>query len=78
MGHKMNDENIIKRTCKELNITQRELAERMEIPESTIARWKGGDLPRLADLYLNTLLENKKQKEILDAIKKARDFIERI
>ena len=56
----MTDENIVKRVCRELNITQRELAERMEIPESTIARWKGGDLPRLAELYLNALLERRK------------------
>ncbi|WP_258033198.1 helix-turn-helix domain-containing protein [Campylobacter concisus] len=66
-----NSENIIKRVCKELGITQRELAERMEIPESTIARWKNGDIPRLADLYLNALLENVDLKTKLEAIKKA-------
>nr|DAR76770.1 MAG TPA: helix-turn-helix domain protein [Caudoviricetes sp.] len=65
------DDNIVKRVCKELGITQRELAERMEIPESTIARWKNGDIPRLADLYLNALLENVDLKTKLEAIKKA-------
>lgn len=63
--------NIVKKVCAELGITQRELAERMDIPESTIARWKNGDIPRLADLYLNALLENVDLKTKLEAIKKA-------
>lgn len=67
----MSEENIVKRVCKELNLTQRELAERMDIPESTIARWKNGDIPRLADLYLNALLENVDLKTKLEVIKKA-------
>lgn len=70
-----NNENIVKRVCKELGITQRELAERMDIPESTVARWKGGDLPRLAELYLNALLENIELKSKLEAIKKAHEII---
>jgi hypothetical protein len=68
-------QNIVKRVCKELNITQRELAERMDIPESTVARWKGGDLPRLAELYLNALLENIELKSKLEAIKKAHEIV---
>jgi len=70
-----NNENIVKRVCKELGITQRELAERMDIPESTVARWKGGDLPRLAELYLNALLENIELKSKLEAIKKAHEIV---
>lgn len=70
-----NNENIVKRVCKELNITQRELAERVDIPESTVARWKGGDLPRLAELYLNALLENIELKSKLEAIKKAHEIV---
>lgn len=69
------DDNIVKRVCKELNITQRELAERMDIPESTVARWKGGDLPRLAELYLNALLENIELKSKLETIKKAHEIV---
>lgn len=68
-------QNIVKRVCKELGITQRELAERMDIPESTVARWKGGDLPRLAELYLNALLENIELKSKLEAIKKAHEIV---
>ncbi|WP_297945451.1 helix-turn-helix transcriptional regulator [uncultured Campylobacter sp.] len=69
------EQNIVKRVCKELGITQRELAERMDIPESTVARWKGGDLPRLAELYLNALLENIELKSKLETIKKAHEIV---
>lgn len=72
------EQNIIKQTCKELQITQRELAERMEIPESTIARWKSGDIPRLAELYLNALLENIEMKAKLETIKKAHEIITKL
>ena len=68
-------QNIVKRVCKELNITQRELAERMDIPESTVARWKGSDLPRLAELYLNALLENIELRSKLETIKKAHEIV---
>lgn len=68
-------DNIVKRVCAELGITQRELAERMDIPESTIARWKSGDIPRLAELYLNALLENIDLKTKLQIIKKANEII---
>ncbi|QCD52832.1 helix-turn-helix domain-containing protein [Campylobacter sp. RM16192] len=71
-------ENIVKRVCAELKITQRELAERMDIPESTIARWKSGDIPRLAELYLNALLENVSLKEKLEAIKKAHEIVSKL
>lgn len=71
-------DNIVKRVCAELGITQRELAERIDIPESTIARWKSGDIPRLADLYLNALLENLDLKTKLEAIKQAHEIISKL
>lgn len=33
------NENIIKQTCKELGITQKELAERMGVSVDTISNW---------------------------------------
>ena len=78
MAGEKETENIVKKVCRELNITQRELAERMEIPESTIARWKSGDIPRLAELYLNALLENIEIKAKLETIKKAHEIISKL
>ena len=35
----MEKENIVKKTCKELGITQKELAERMGVAENTVGNW---------------------------------------
>ncbi|MFK0405545.1 helix-turn-helix domain-containing protein, partial [Campylobacter jejuni] len=71
-------ENIVKRVCKELNITQAELGRQLDVPASTINTWASGKIPKMAEVALTLMLENKQQKEILEAIKKARDFIGRI
>lgn len=40
-----NDENLIKKTCKELGLTQKELAQQMGIAENTISQWARGITP---------------------------------
>jgi len=72
------DENIVNKVCERLQITQRELAKQIDIPESTIARWKSGDLPRLADLYLNLLLENKNLKDQILKLKSFKTLLDEI
>ncbi|CEF57722.1 TPA: helix-turn-helix transcriptional regulator [Campylobacter jejuni] len=71
-------ENIVKKVCKELNITQAELGRQLDVPASTINTWASGKIPKMAEVALTLMLENKQQKEILEIIKKARDFIGRI
>ncbi|EPA9303940.1 helix-turn-helix domain-containing protein [Campylobacter coli] len=71
-------ESIVKKVCKELNITQAELGRQLDVPASTINTWASGKIPKMAEVALTLMLENKQQKEILEAIKKARDFIGRI
>lgn len=43
-------ENIVKLTCKELSITQKELAEQMGVAENTVSQWSRGivDTPKWA------------------------------
>ena len=65
------DENIVKKTCKELGITQKELAERLEVPQPTMARWQSGEIPKMAKLALELLVENKVIKEKLHIFKQA-------
>lgn len=64
------EQNIIKQTCKELQITQRELAEILKVNEVTVRQWssKGNIMPSV-EVTLNLLLENHKLKSQLDKIK---------
>ncbi len=65
------EKNIVKKTCKELGITQKELAERLEVPQPTMARWQSGEIPKMAKLALELLVENKVLSEKLYIFKQA-------
>ena len=66
----MND-NIVKQTCKELGITQKELAEMLGAPHRTVSGWAKGDIPTMTKLALTLLLENKELKHKLNIFKEA-------
>ncbi|EOA4132974.1 helix-turn-helix domain-containing protein [Campylobacter coli] len=53
-------ENIVKKVCKELNITQKELSEILGVHLTTIQKWvaNDNDLPLQAKKSLNLVLEN--------------------
>ncbi|EPH5449352.1 helix-turn-helix domain-containing protein [Campylobacter coli] len=69
--NKMEKENIVKEVCKELNITQKELSEILGVPQTTISGWATTKIPKMAELALNLLIENKTLKEKLEIFKKA-------
>ena len=71
-----NNENIVKRVCKELGITQRELAERMKVNEVTVRQWssKGEVMPNV-EVTLNLLLENHRLKAQLKDLKSFAELI---
>ena len=53
-----NEENLVKKTCKELGITQKELAERIGFSTTSIYKWNNGfKMPKNAIKTLNILLE---------------------
>ena len=61
-----NEENLVKKVCKEYNITPKELAEELNIPKGTIGRWSSSDkIPKTAEIALNLMLENKELKDKL-------------
>jgi len=70
----MND-NIVKKVCKELNITQKELAEMLDVQPSAVSNWNKGDIPKIVKIALELLIENKQCKEKLQKIKNIRDVI---
>ena len=65
------DENIVKRTCKELGITQKELAERLGVSPASISDWGKGNIPKMTQLALELLMKNKDLEEKLNIFKQA-------
>ncbi len=70
------DNNIIKQTCKELGITQKELAEKIGVHEVTVRGWSSkGDIPlntinhlNLLKLYNKEVIFKNKFKELLNLL----------
>ncbi|MDD3056185.1 MAG: XRE family transcriptional regulator [Aliarcobacter sp.] len=57
------EENIVKRVCRELNITQKELSDLMGVNDGTPAQWSSkGNIPDMAYKFMECLIENKKLK----------------
>jgi len=68
--------NIVKKTCKELSITQKELADMLGIAEVTINKWSSsGDIPLQGIKSLNLILENNKLKKDLYILEMFKNYI---
>lgn len=66
------EQNIVKRVCKELGVTQKELGELLDVPSGTVSRWAStGDIPKMAEMALKLLLENEQYKKGTEALKTA-------
>lgn len=70
-------QNIVKRVCKELGITQRELAERMGVSQGMPAKWamEATPPPQWAIVSMNLLLENERMKAKLEKLKDFQSLI---
>lgn len=70
---KIKKSNIVKTICKELEITQKQLAEILEVPEGTVSSWAvKNDIPRLGKKAIEFYILNHKNQKIVDSYK---DFI---
>ena len=70
-------ENIVKKVCKELGITQKELAEMLDIPHGTVSRWASSEeIPKTAKIALELLLENKELKKKLEVLKQLKETLD--
>jgi transcriptional regulator with XRE-family HTH domain len=73
------DENIVKKVCKELGITQKELAEIMGVNDGTPAQWSSkGDIPKMATNFINVLIKNKRLKDDLNNVADALNILKNI
>ncbi len=68
--------NIVKKVCTELGITQKELAEKLGASEGTVRNWSSSnELPQWALNFIETILEHKKDKEIVTKFKELLNLI---
>jgi len=62
--------NVIKEVCKELEITQKELAKILEVPEGTVSSWAvKNEIPRLGKKAIEFYIQNKKNQKIVESYK---------
>ena len=54
------EENLVKKTCRELGITQKELAEKIGVTPHTITRWNKDGLDKTGQTLLKGLIYEKK------------------
>ena len=70
------NQNIVKKVCKELGITQKELAERLGVSKPSVDRWAGSnEIPESSKRLIELLLENEKLKKELNEIKTALNIL---
>ena len=69
--------NVIKKICKELNITQKNLAEILEVPEGTVSSWAvKNEIPRLGKKAIEFYMQNVKNQKIVDSYRSFKDLLE--
>jgi DNA-binding transcriptional regulator YiaG len=71
-------DNVVKRYCKELGITQKELAKILEVPEGTVSSWAvKNEIPRLGKKAIEFYIEIKKNEDIVSTYKNFVDLLQK-
>ena len=69
--------NVVKVICKELNITQKNLAEILEVPEGTVSSWAvKNEIPRLGKKAIEFYMLNVKNQKIVDSYRSFKNLLE--
>ncbi len=61
------EENLVKKTCRELGITQKELAERIGVTERSLSRYITS-MPKNIENHINLIVDNFLKTEILNSL----------
>jgi len=62
--------NVVKDICKQLDITQKNLAEILEVPEGTVSSWAvKNEIPRLGKKAIEFYIQSIKNQKIVDSYK---------
>jgi transcriptional regulator with XRE-family HTH domain len=68
------EENLVKKTCRELGITQKELAEKIGVHDVTVRNWTSkGKIPKIAKNFMELLLE---KKELLNYVSQTQKYLQ--
>ena len=69
---KLEMDNVVKKVCAELGITQRELAERLGVHITAVQKWvaNANELPLQTQKVLELVLENYRLKTKVEKIEK--------
>ncbi|MCK9472457.1 DUF6166 domain-containing protein [Sulfurimonas sp.] len=63
-------DNVVKEICKELQITQKDLASILEIPEGTVSSWAvKNEIPRLGKKAIEFYMQSQKSQQIIKSYK---------
>lgn len=69
--------NVVKDVCKELGITQKHLAEILEVPEGTISSWAvKNEIPRLGKKAIEFYIQNQKNQKIVDSYRNFQQLLQ--
>jgi len=69
--------NVVKEICKELSITQKHLAEILEVPEGTVSSWAvKNEIPRLGKKAIEFYMLNVKNQKIVDSYRSFKQLLE--
>ena len=74
---KKNKTNVVKEICKELRITQKNLAEILEVPEGTVSSWAvKNEIPRLGKKAIEFYMQSAKNQKIVDSYRSFMQLLE--
>ena len=76
-GIKKPKTNVVKEICKKLHITQKNLAEILEVPEGTVSSWAvKNEIPRLGKKAIEFYMLNVKNQKIVDSYRSFKELLE--
>ena len=70
-------DNVVRQLCKEIGITQKELAHVLEVPEGTVSSWAVKDeIPRLGKKAIEFYMQSLKNEQIIQKYKNFVDLVQ--
>ena len=73
------EENLVKKTCKELGINQKQLAEMMGYSPQIISKWsRGGKISKNAEMLFSATIELSKYKKVIPELSEIKNRLDKL